>query len=69
MRVLFVGVVGAAGGEKLFVVVGVNVGGENELTGVIEAIGAIGIFFGAGKRRQEKGRENGDDRDDDEEFD
>jgi hypothetical protein len=43
--------------------------GEANLLEIIDTVDSLRLFFGRGERRQEHGRQNRDDRDDDEQFD
>lgn len=57
------------GRERFVVVAGVEVGGVAELFVAVEAVNLLRFAFGLGERGQKHGREDGDDRDDDEQFD
>ena len=63
-RVLF-----AVAGEPVVSVIRVKLPGEANLFEVIDAFRFTALFLGLGKRDEQKGREDGDDRDDHEELD
>ena len=55
--------------KNLVAVVGVELHEQPDLFEVVQALDAIGFRFGLGKRGQKHRRQDGDDRDDDEQFD
>ena len=68
LKVVWVGTPGVNGGIT-GVFINVHRHGEHHLAEVARADGGTGLFFGAGKLRQNNAGQNRDDRDDDEEFD
>jgi len=64
IRIINVGVIG----ELIAMVIGVHMDGRIDLADVVAALGALGLRSRVVENRQKQGGENGNDRDDDQEF-
>ena len=53
----------------ILIVVGVHMNSNEKLLLIVQAVGAMGLALGVGERRQQQRREDGDDRDDHQQFD
>ena len=54
--------------KRVVVVIGLHRSGQADLLEVAQALCAFAFLFGSAKRWQEHARQNGDDRDDDQQF-
>ena len=61
--------VGGAARDALVAVVGIHVNGKEKLAYVADAFGPLGALLGARQRRQQQGRQDGYDRDNDQQLD